>query len=137
MRVVSNRGIAIVPECSEGTVRLKMVDENDNEIETIEMDLESASLLTTLLDYGAICAENITKDFKKDGVMLKKIKDVGTCFAGNGNRISIAILPADEMRSASVLIGFHKGNKHSSIILKPKKVAYLSKMLTKLIISNL
>ncbi|HIC99089.1 MAG TPA: CBS domain-containing protein [Pyrodictiaceae archaeon] len=30
-------------------------------------------------------AENITKDFKKDGVMLKKIKDVGTCFAGNGN----------------------------------------------------
>ncbi|HIQ38669.1 MAG TPA: hypothetical protein EYH53_01520 [Methanothermococcus okinawensis] len=137
MRVVSNRGIAIVPEYSEGSVKLKMVDENDKEIESIEMDLESASLLTTLLDYGAISAENITKDFKKDGVMLRKIKDVGTCFAGNGNRISIAILPADERRSASVLIGFHKGNKHSSIILKPKKVAYLSKILTKLITSNL
>ena len=137
MKVVSNRGIAIVPECSEGIVKLKMVDENDNEIETIEMDLESASLLINLLDYGAITAENITKDFKKDGVMLKKIKDVGTCFAGNGNRISIAILPADEKRSASVLIGFHKGNNHSSIILKPKKVAYLSKIITKLIISNM
>ncbi|GBF36784.1 MAG TPA: hypothetical protein EYG87_00860 [Methanothermococcus okinawensis] len=137
MRVVSNRGIAIIPEYSEGSVKLKMVDENDKEIESIEMDLESASLLTTLLEYGAISAENITKNFKKDGVMLRKIKDVGTCFAGNGNRISIAILPADEKRSASVLIGFHKGNKHSSIILKPKKVAYLSKILTKLIISNI
>lgn len=137
MRVVSNRGTAIVPEYSEGAIKLKMVDENDKEIESIEMDLESASLLTTLLEYGAISAENITKNFKKDGVMLRKIKDVGTCFAGNGNRISIAILPADEKRSASVLIGFHKGNKHSSIILKPKKVAYLSKILTKLIISNI
>ena len=137
MRVVSNRGIAIVPEYSEGSIKLRMVDENDREIESIEMDLESASLLTTLLDYGAIHAEDITKDFKKDGVMLKKIKDVGTCFAGNGNRISIAILPADERRSASVLIGFHRGNKHSSIILKPKKIAYLSKILTKLIISNI
>jgi len=84
-----------------------MVDENDKEIESIDMDLESASLLTTLLDYGSIYAENITRDFKKDGVMLKKIKDVGTCFAGNGNRVSIAILPADERRSASILIGFH------------------------------
>ena len=137
MRVVSNRGIAIVPECREGTVILKMVDENEKEIESIEMDLESASLLTTLLDYGSIYAENITRDFKKDGVMLKKIKDVGTCFAGNGNRVSIAILPADERRSASILIGFHKGNNHSSIILKPKKAAYLSKVITKLVISNI
>ena len=77
---------------------------------------------------------NLENAFKKEGIILKKIHDVGTCFASDG-RLSIAILPADEKRTASMIIGMHKENGHISIVMKPKKAAYLGLAITKMIMS--
>jgi len=137
MIVSGAQGKSLTINPGKETIELALVDENDKELASTNMDVETVSLLITLLDSGVISAENVNREFKREGIMLQKIKDVGTCFVGNGNRISIAILPADEKRTASILIGFHNGNKHSSIIIKPKRAAYLSKILTKLVISNI
>ena len=137
MYISGAQGKTLVPEHRNGLVILTLTDENNEEIESVNMDEETTSLLITLLNSGVITAEDINKKFKREGVKLQKIQDVGTCFANEGSRISIAILPADEKRTASILIGFHNEDRHSSIIVKPKRAAYLSMILTKIIISNI
>jgi len=90
----------------------------------------------TLLNHGVVTAEEINRKFKKEGIKLQKIQDVGTCFA-NESRVSIAILPADDKRTASILVGIHKDEEHSSIIIKPKRAAYLGISITKILINNM
>lgn len=136
MYIAGAQGKILVPKYEEGKVSLRLMTENEEVIESVDMDKETASLLISLINSGVITAENINKKFKREGVKLQKIQDVGTCFVNNNNRVSIAILPADEKRTASILIGFHKDDKHSSIIVKPKRAAYLGMILTKIIISN-
>ena len=137
MHISGAQGKTLVPEYKDGLVTLTLTNEDNEEIESVNMDEETTSLLITLLNSGVITAENINKKFKREGVKLQKIQDVGTCFANEGSRISIAILPADERRTASILVGFHKEDRHSSIIVKPKRAAYLGMILTKIIISNI
>ncbi|WP_421077227.1 hypothetical protein Mjas_05710 [Methanothermococcus sp. Ax23] len=137
MHISGAQGKTLVPEYKDGLVILTLTNEDNEEIESVNMDEETTSLLITLLNSGVITAENINKKFKREGVKLQKIQDVGTCFANESSRISIAILPADERRTASILVGFHKEDRHSSIIVKPKRAAYLSMILTKIIISNI
>ena len=121
-------------KCVEDNIVLELKKENGEEISSMTLDKESASLFVVLLNEGVVVAEKINKDFKKEGIILKKIHDVGTCFASDG-RISIAILPADEKRTASMIIGMHKENGHISIVMKPKKAAYLGLAITKMIMS--
>jgi hypothetical protein len=137
MYISGAQGKILVPKYEEGLIILKLMDENEELVESVNMDKETASLLISLLNSGVITAENINKKFKREGVKLQKIQDVGTCFVNDNSRVSIAILPADEKRTASILIGFHKEDKHSSIIVKPKRAAYLGMILTKIIISNI
>ncbi|AEF95893.1 hypothetical protein [Methanotorris igneus] len=119
-------------KCVEGNIVLELKKEDGEEISSITLDKESASLFVVLLNEGIVVAEKINKDFKKEGIMLKKIQDVGTCFASDG-RLSIAVLPADEKRTASMIIGMHKENGHTSIVMKPKKAAYLGLAITEII----
>jgi hypothetical protein len=121
-------------KCVEDNIVLELKKENGEEISSMTLDKESASLFVVLLNEGVVVAEKINKDFKKEGIILKKIHDVGTCFASDG-RLSIAILPADEKRTASMIIGMHKENGHISIVMKPKKAAYLGLAITKMIMS--
>ncbi|WP_292460690.1 hypothetical protein [Methanothermococcus sp.] len=137
MYISGAQGKILVPKYEDGLIILSLSKEDGEEIESVNMDKETTSLLITLLNSGVITAENINKKFKREGVKLQKIQDVGTCFANEGSRISIAILPADEKRTASILVGFHREDKHSSIIVKPKRAAYLGMILTKIIISNI
>jgi hypothetical protein len=137
MYISGAQGKILVPKYEKGLVVLTLRDENEEIIESVSMDKETTSLLVSLLNSGVITAENINKKFKREGVKLQKIQDVGTCFVNDNSRVSIAILPADEKRTASILIGFHKEDKHSSIIVKPKRASYLSMILTKIIISNI
>ncbi|AEH07555.1 hypothetical protein [Methanothermococcus okinawensis] len=137
MNISGAQGKTLTSEYKDGIVTLTLTNEDNEEIESVNMDKETTSLLIALLNSGVITAENINKKFKREGIKLQKIQDVGTCFANEGSRISIAILPADEKRTASILVGFHREDKHSSIIVKPKRAAYLSMILTKIIISNI
>ncbi|EHP89524.1 hypothetical protein [Methanotorris formicicus] len=119
-------------KCSGGNIVLELREESGEEISSMTLDKESAALFSVLLNEGIVTAEKINKDFKKDGVILKKIQDVGTCFASDG-RLSIAVLPADEKRTASMIIGMHKEDEHASIVMKPKKAAYLSLLIVEVI----
>ncbi|CAB3290259.1 conserved protein of unknown function [Methanocaldococcus lauensis] len=115
-------------------VVLKMLSKNVKE--SIKMNLESLALLKILLEQSVIVSEKINKKFKKDKIKVYKIKDIGTVFGIDG-RVSIGVLPADENRIASILIGFHKDDKHVSIVLKPKKIALLCIVISKIISENL
>ncbi|ABR55929.1 hypothetical protein [Methanococcus aeolicus] len=137
MHISGAQGKILVPKYEEGLIILNLRDEDDKEIESVNMDKETASLLSVLVNSGVIEAEMINKRFKREGIKLQKIQDIGTCFVNDGRRVSIAILPADEKRTASILIGFHREDNHSSIIVKPKRAAYLSMILTKIVISNI
>ncbi len=118
-------------------INMILIDEDGNEIENFNMEYDTASLFTVLLNNSVLEGENINKKFKREGLQLQKIQDVGTCFVNNNCRVSVAILPADENRTASILIGFHGGPKHNSIIIKPKNAAYLSIVVTKLIMNSI
>ncbi len=134
MYISGAQGKVLIPKYEEGQIVLKLIDEKEGIEESVDMDKETASLLISLINNGVIAAENINKKFKREGIRLQKIQDVGTCFVNDNNRVSIAILPADERRTASILIGFHKGDNHYSIIVKPKRAAYLGVILMKIII---
>lgn len=136
MFISGAQGKVLVLEHNNENIILKLLNENNEEIDSVSMDKETTSLFLTLLNHGVVSAEEINRKFKKEGIRLQKIQDVGTCFA-EGSRVSIAILPADDRRTASILIGFHREAEHSSIIIKPKRAAYLGLLVTKLIISNI
>lgn len=121
-------------EFNEKLVILKMKCKDIEE--DVRLNFESAALLKILMEQSAIIAEKINKDFKKDGIKISEIYDVGTVFGVDG-RVSIGVLPADESRVASVLVGFHKNDKHISVVVKPKKIALLSMIISKIIIENL
>ncbi|WP_052294371.1 hypothetical protein [Methanocaldococcus fervens] len=104
--------------------------------ESIRMNFESAALLKILMEQGVLVAEKINKDFKKDNIKIHDIQDIGTVFGVDG-RISIGVLPADENRVASILVGFHKDDRHIAVVVKPKKIALLSVIITKLISENI
>jgi len=137
MYITGARGKVLYVDYEDDKIVLELTEEDDKILETVSMDLETTSLLIALIESGVIQGEEINKRFKREGVILQKIQDVGTCFVNDNCRVSIAILPADEKRTASILIGFHKGNDHKSIIVKPKKAAYLGMILTKLVIENI
>jgi hypothetical protein len=104
--------------------------------ETIKMNFESAALLKILMEQSTIIAEEINKGFKRNKTKIDEIRDVGTVFGIDG-RVSIGVLPADENRIASILVGFHKDDRHLSVVIKPKKIALLSVIITKIINENL
>ncbi len=101
------------------------------------MNLESAALLKLMLEEGVKTAEKLNKDFKLYHIKIKEITDISTVFGYDG-RISIGVLPADERRVASILIGFHTDNdSHISIITTPKKIALFCLIIEKLILENI
>ena len=121
-------------ECDGKIITFKMKSKDVEE--SIKMNFESAALLKILMEQSAIVAEKLNKDFKKDKVKVHNIHDIGTVFGIDG-RVSIGVLPADENRVASILVGFHKDDKHLSVVVKPKKIALLSLIVTKIISENL
>ena len=121
-------------ECDGKQLILKMKSKDVED--SIKMNFESAALLKILMEQSAVIAEKINKDFKKDKIKVHNIHDVGTVFGVDG-RVSIGVLPADENRVASILVGFHKDDRHISVVVKPKKIALLSVMITKIISENL
>ena len=121
-------------DCDGKAVILKMKSKDVEE--TIKMNFESAALLKILMDQSAIIAVKINKDFKRNNIKVEEIQDVGTVFGIDG-RVSIGVLPADENRIASILVGFHKDDRHLSVVVKPKKIALLSILITKIINENL
>ncbi|ABR55243.1 conserved hypothetical protein [Methanococcus vannielii SB] len=136
MSVSGAQGKTLVLKYENNEVIFKLIDEGEKEIDSVSMDVETSALFVTLLNHGVVTAEEINRKFKKEGIKLQKIQDVGTCFA-NESRVSIAILPADDKRTASILVGIHKEEEHSSIIIKPKRAAYLGISLTKILINNM
>ncbi|XRO77219.1 hypothetical protein ACO3VM_01450 [Methanocaldococcus sp. 10A] len=121
-------------ECDGKQLIFKMKSKDIEE--SIRMNFESAALLKILMEQSAVVAEKINKDFKKDNIKVYHIHDIGTVFGVDG-RISIGVLPADENRVASILVGFHKNDRHISVVVKPKKIALLSVIITKIISENL
>ncbi|MBP2143643.1 hypothetical protein J2127_000798 [Methanococcus voltae] len=116
-------------------VILKLINEEGELLDNAIMDDETATLFITLLNQGVVLSEEINRKYKKDGIRLHKIQDVGTCFADDC-RVSIAILPADEKRTASILIGIHKENTHNALIVKPKRASFISFTVLKMLMEN-
>ncbi|WP_423793263.1 hypothetical protein ACPB8Q_03365 [Methanocaldococcus indicus] len=107
---------------------------NNNDEVYIWMNLESSALLKILLEESVKTAEKVNKEYRVLGIKRHKIIDIGTVFGYDG-RISIGVLPADEERVASILVGFHKDDNkiHTSITTTPKKIALLCIILNNLI----
>ena len=136
MSISGAQGKSLVLKYENNEIIFNLSNEEEGLLDTVSMDLENSALFVTLFNHGVVSAEEINRKFKKEGIKLQKIQDVGTCFA-NESRVSIAILPADEKRTASILIGIHKEDEHSSIIIKPKRAAYLSISITKMLINTM
>ncbi|ENN95597.1 hypothetical protein J422_06977 [Methanocaldococcus villosus KIN24-T80] len=120
-------------EHNNGLILIKLRSKDDEDY--IKMNLEAASLLRLFLDKSVIIAERMTYNFKKNNMKTDKITDIGTVFGING-RMSVGVLPADCERIACILLGLHKENKDMSIVLKPKKAALMSLIISKIVADN-
>ena len=65
MHISGAQGKTLVPEYKDGLVILTLTNEDNEEIESVNMDEETTSLLITLLNSGVITAENINKNSKE------------------------------------------------------------------------